>query len=407
MVRSGSWLIPENDGIPRLVKPPLLYWTLAASMKIFGVNEFAARVPNALAVTFWVGVTFLIGAQMGGNRADFSRASSCSHRSAPSPSGESSCRSPLFSAFIAAALYCALRGPIMPTSPRVVFRILAFRLAGQLHKRLARYCSIRWRSSGWRPFCADRPAQACADWFHGRALCSSRSSIFPGIFTWNLAFPATFTIFSLPSSLAMSPAPSRRLRPIPMFLGGSFCSCSWPGCFPGRWRSSPPPPSSRFISAGSVYVAVRVSRALIVIAVDGSHRRFGAAHGTTTRLLRHVDVARLCAGRRMDAGTLAGSARDRPPRNACLAPGSPARLVPCDSVLALTLLTTAALAERATAWTTIINFDRRSGRACEPQPGSRSAAALLFALLGLVFRRSKLKLAAIGRLRPSALIWVQ
>jgi 4-amino-4-deoxy-L-arabinose transferase-like glycosyltransferase len=58
MLQTGSWLIPENDGIPRLVKPPLLYWALAASMKIFGVNEFAARVPNALAVTFWVGVTF-------------------------------------------------------------------------------------------------------------------------------------------------------------------------------------------------------------------------------------------------------------------------------------------------------------------------------------------------------------
>ena len=58
MLRNGSWLIPENDGIPRLVKPPLLYWTLAASMKVFGVNEFAARLPNALAVIAWVTVTF-------------------------------------------------------------------------------------------------------------------------------------------------------------------------------------------------------------------------------------------------------------------------------------------------------------------------------------------------------------
>ena len=41
MVRSGSWLIPENDGIPRLVKPPLLYWAIAISMKTFGINEFA------------------------------------------------------------------------------------------------------------------------------------------------------------------------------------------------------------------------------------------------------------------------------------------------------------------------------------------------------------------------------
>ena len=67
MARSGSWLIPENDGIPRLVKPPLLYWMLAASMKAFGVNEFAARLPNALAIVVWVVVTFLIGKRMGGD----------------------------------------------------------------------------------------------------------------------------------------------------------------------------------------------------------------------------------------------------------------------------------------------------------------------------------------------------
>src|SRR5471032_2754845 len=27
MAQGGSWIIPENNGVPRLVKPPLLYWT--------------------------------------------------------------------------------------------------------------------------------------------------------------------------------------------------------------------------------------------------------------------------------------------------------------------------------------------------------------------------------------------
>ena len=44
----GRWYVPTNDGIPRLQKPPLVYWALMASMRVFGVNEFGARLPNAV-----------------------------------------------------------------------------------------------------------------------------------------------------------------------------------------------------------------------------------------------------------------------------------------------------------------------------------------------------------------------
>src|SRR6266516_4295826 len=64
MVASNNWLLPTNNGIPRLQKPPLLYWVIIASYKILGVNEAAARLPVALAVVATVALIFLIGEKL-------------------------------------------------------------------------------------------------------------------------------------------------------------------------------------------------------------------------------------------------------------------------------------------------------------------------------------------------------
>ncbi len=50
MHESGDWLIPTIDGEhPHLTKPPMTYWALAASFAALGHNEWAARLPSALA----------------------------------------------------------------------------------------------------------------------------------------------------------------------------------------------------------------------------------------------------------------------------------------------------------------------------------------------------------------------
>ena len=50
MHESGDWLIPTVDGEhPHLTKPPLIYWALATSFALLGHNEWAARLPSALA----------------------------------------------------------------------------------------------------------------------------------------------------------------------------------------------------------------------------------------------------------------------------------------------------------------------------------------------------------------------
>ena len=68
MVR-GDWLTPTQDGVPRLQKPPLVYWCEILSMRVFGVNEFGARFPVALATAGWFLATGLLAQRVIGTRS--------------------------------------------------------------------------------------------------------------------------------------------------------------------------------------------------------------------------------------------------------------------------------------------------------------------------------------------------
>jgi 4-amino-4-deoxy-L-arabinose transferase-like glycosyltransferase len=49
MVTSGDWITPQVEPrVPFWAKPPLSIWATATSFKIFGINEFAARLPSFL-----------------------------------------------------------------------------------------------------------------------------------------------------------------------------------------------------------------------------------------------------------------------------------------------------------------------------------------------------------------------
>ncbi|HLO59920.1 MAG TPA: glycosyltransferase family 39 protein [Bacteroidales bacterium] len=48
MIATGDYLTVRINFIPFWEKPPLFIWMQVLSMKIFGINEFAARFPNAL-----------------------------------------------------------------------------------------------------------------------------------------------------------------------------------------------------------------------------------------------------------------------------------------------------------------------------------------------------------------------
>ena len=49
MSETHDWVTPRLWGTPWFEKPVLYYWTAGIAMRIFGVSEFAARLPSALA----------------------------------------------------------------------------------------------------------------------------------------------------------------------------------------------------------------------------------------------------------------------------------------------------------------------------------------------------------------------
>ncbi len=58
MVVNGNWIVPHFNGVPRINKPPLFYWTVALSYKMFGINEFSSRLPSALAAIGTAVITY-------------------------------------------------------------------------------------------------------------------------------------------------------------------------------------------------------------------------------------------------------------------------------------------------------------------------------------------------------------
>src|SRR4029078_6919984 len=62
MLDSGDWVTARLNGIPYLEKSPLVYWMIAVSYEIFGVHDWAARIPVALSAVVLCWLTFRIGA---------------------------------------------------------------------------------------------------------------------------------------------------------------------------------------------------------------------------------------------------------------------------------------------------------------------------------------------------------
>jgi hypothetical protein len=71
MLVSGDWVTARLDGVPYLEKPPLIYWTIALSYKVFGVHDWSARIPMALSALALCWVTAAFGVWAFGKRAGF------------------------------------------------------------------------------------------------------------------------------------------------------------------------------------------------------------------------------------------------------------------------------------------------------------------------------------------------
>ena len=68
MIVTKNYLTVQIDFQPFWEKPPLFIWMQALSMKLFGINEFAARFPNAICGIITLLVVFNIGRKLRDNR---------------------------------------------------------------------------------------------------------------------------------------------------------------------------------------------------------------------------------------------------------------------------------------------------------------------------------------------------
>src|SRR5437879_1417439 len=69
MLASGDWLTARLDGVAYLEKAPLVYWIIAIFYKIFGVCDWAARIPIALSVMALAWLTAAFSSWALGKRA--------------------------------------------------------------------------------------------------------------------------------------------------------------------------------------------------------------------------------------------------------------------------------------------------------------------------------------------------
>jgi len=64
MYRSGDYITPRLNGSPWFEKPVLLYWGSAIGYAIFGIGEFGARFPSAVAATLCIFCVYFSGRRL-------------------------------------------------------------------------------------------------------------------------------------------------------------------------------------------------------------------------------------------------------------------------------------------------------------------------------------------------------
>ena len=61
MLDSGDWVTARLNSVKYLEKSPAIYWLMAGSFAIFGVHDWAARLPVALSAVALCWLTFRMG----------------------------------------------------------------------------------------------------------------------------------------------------------------------------------------------------------------------------------------------------------------------------------------------------------------------------------------------------------
>ncbi len=105
MIVTGNYHRVQINFQPFWEKPPLFFWLQVAAMKIFGINEFAARFPNAIFGIITLVTFFLIGKKYKSPRFGFIWAISYLGTFLPHLYFKSGIIDPIFNYFIFLAIY--------------------------------------------------------------------------------------------------------------------------------------------------------------------------------------------------------------------------------------------------------------------------------------------------------------
>lgn len=105
MIVTGNYNTVTINFIPFWEKPPLFIWMQVLSMKIFGINEFAARFPNALCGIATLLILFEIGKELKGYKFGLVWAAVYGASLLPFLYFKSGIIDPWFNLFIFSALY--------------------------------------------------------------------------------------------------------------------------------------------------------------------------------------------------------------------------------------------------------------------------------------------------------------
>ncbi len=68
MLQTGDFLVPKLNGEFRFDKPPLIYWCQALSFRLFGANDFSARLPSSFFAALTGIVTIIWASRLFGDR---------------------------------------------------------------------------------------------------------------------------------------------------------------------------------------------------------------------------------------------------------------------------------------------------------------------------------------------------
>jgi len=105
MIVSGEYLRVQVNFEPFWEKPPLFFWLQVISMKIFGINEFAARFPNAIVGIITLLVVYNIGLKLFNTRFGYIWAMVYFGSILPHLYFKSGIIDPLFNLFIFSGVY--------------------------------------------------------------------------------------------------------------------------------------------------------------------------------------------------------------------------------------------------------------------------------------------------------------